>query len=224
MSTWMMIKFQDSNSPISENLIFFYDLTMMISISITIIILTMMWSIITNKMINRFLIQGHNIEIIWTIIPMMILIYLAIPSINILYLMDEMNKPLYTIKAIGHQWYWSYEYNDLNYNIKFDSYMQMYSMNKFRLLDVDNHMIIPMKTSIRLMVTSMDVIHSWAMPSLAIKIDASPGRLNQTNLFLNRPGIFYGQCSEICGMNHSFMPIVLESTSLNNFKNWLSSM
>nr|AZL93079.1 cytochrome c oxidase subunit 2 [Amblyjoppa sp. ZJUH_2016002] len=221
MSNWAMLNLQDSNSPIMENLIFFHDHAMMIIMMITMMILYIMFSLLLNKLNNKMILHNQMIEIIWTILPMLILIFLAIPSLKILYLTDEMIKPLMTIKTIGHQWYWSYEYSDFK-NIEFNSFMLNYSdKNIFRLLDVDNRLIIPFNNKIRLLISSIDVIHSWTIPSLGIKIDSIPGRINQTMMIMNRPGIFFGQCSEICGMNHSFMPISIESTSKINFINWL---
>lgn len=154
---------------------------------------------------------------------MFILIFIALPSLKILYLTDEIHFNNLTIKTIGHQWYWRYEYSDFN-NIEFDSFILPANQlipNEFRLLDVDNRCILPFNLPIRLLTTSIDVIHAWTVPSLGIKIDSTPGRLNQTILFINRPGLFFGQCSEICGINHRFIPIVIESTNLYNFKNWL---
>nr|YP_009480357.1 cytochrome c oxidase subunit II [Gasteruption parvicollarium]ALJ93740.1 cytochrome c oxidase subunit II [Gasteruption parvicollarium] len=223
MATWSMFSTQDASSPIMEQLIFFHDYSMMIIISITISISYLMIMLMKNKFYNRFMLESQMIEIIWTITPMMILIFMAIPSLMILYMTDEIKNPLLSIKSIGHQWYWSYEYSDFK-NIEFDSFMiKEHTLNNFRLLDTDNHMIIPMNLNIRLIVNSSDVIHSWTVPSLGIKIDATPGRINQILLMSNRPGLFYGQCSEICGTNHSFMPIVVESTSLKLFNKWLMS-
>nr|YP_009132999.1 cytochrome c oxidase subunit II [Graphium chironides]AKB92526.1 cytochrome c oxidase subunit II [Graphium chironides] len=219
MATWYSINLQNGNSPLMEQIIFFHDHTLVILIMITILVSYLMMSLFFNKYINRFLLEGQMIELIWTIIPAITLIFIALPSLRLLYLLDELNNPLITLKSIGHQWYWSYEYSDFN-NVEFDSYMIQYEKNSpqnFRLLDVDNRITLPMNNQIRIMVTATDVIHSWTIPSLGIKIDANPGRLNQTNLFINRPGIFFGQCSEICGANHSFMPIVVESVSINNF-------
>lgn len=182
-------------------------------------------NLFVNKFINRFLLEGQIIELIWTILPAITLIFIAIPSLRLLYLLDELNNPLITLKSIGHQWYWSYEYSDFN-NIEFDSYIiprTDISSYNFRLLDVDNRIILPTNNQIRIMVTATDVIHSWTIPALGIKIDANPGRLNQTNFFINRPGIFFGQCSEICGANHSFMPIVIESIPIKNFINWINN-
>nr|YP_009555976.1 cytochrome c oxidase subunit II [Myllocerinus aurolineatus]QBF03595.1 cytochrome c oxidase subunit II [Myllocerinus aurolineatus] len=225
MSTWKNILLQDSASPIMEQLMFFHDHTLTILIIITILVGQMLTSMLFNKLINRYLLEGQLIEMIWTILPAITLILIALPSLRLLYIMDEINNPMITIKAIGHQWYWSYEYSDYK-NIEFDSYMipsnELDLMN-FRLLDVDNRVIVPFNTQIRLIVTSADVIHSWTIPSLGVKIDGTPGRLNQTNFSVNRTGLLFGQCSEICGANHSFMPIVMESISPQYFLNWISS-
>nr|QYF07823.1 cytochrome c oxidase subunit II [Brachyponera chinensis] len=225
MNTWLL-NLQDSNSPIYDMMIFFHDFTMMIIIFITIMISYMMMSMSFNKFINRYLLQGHLIELIWTIIPMFILVFIAIPSIKILYLTDEINSTNLSIKTIGHQWYWSYEYTNF-FNVNFDSYMipsNELDLNNFRLLDTDNRCILPYNYPIRIITTSNDVIHAWTVPSLGIKMDSTPGRLNQSMMFMYRPGIFYGQCSEICGLNHSFMPIVIESTNMSLFLNWINSI
>nr|ABE47642.1 cytochrome c oxidase II [Jalmenus ictinus] len=223
MATWSNINFQNSVSPLMEQIIFFHDHSLIILIMITILVSYMMLSIFFNKFINRFLLEGQMIELIWTILPAITLIFIALPSLRLLYLLDELNNPLITIKSIGHQWYWSYEYSDFK-NIEFDSYMiQNYDNNNFRLLDVDNRIIIPMNNNIRMLITATDVIHSWTVPSIGVKVDANPGRLNQTSFFMNRPGIFFGQCSEICGANHSFMPIMIESISIKNFINWINN-
>nr|UPN66654.1 cytochrome c oxidase subunit II [Conogethes punctiferalis] len=225
MATWSNLNLQNGASPLMEQIIFFHDHTLIILIMITVLVGYLMMNLFFNKYINRFLLEGQMIELIWTILPAITLIFIALPSLKLLYLLDELNNPLITLKSIGHQWYWSYEYSDFN-NIEFDSYMTpMNEMNNnnFRLLDVDNRIILPMNNQIRIMVTATDVIHSWTIPSLGVKVDANPGRLNQTNFFINRPGIFYGQCSEICGTNHSFMPIVIESVSIKNFINWINN-
>nr|YP_009743955.1 cytochrome c oxidase subunit II [Protambulyx strigilis]QIE12730.1 cytochrome c oxidase subunit II [Protambulyx strigilis] len=225
MATWSNLNLQNGASPLMEQIIFFHDHTLIILIMITILVGYLMLNLFFNKYINRFLLEGQLIEMIWTILPAITLIFIALPSLRLLYLLDELNNPLITLKSIGHQWYWSYEYSDFH-NIEFDSYMipsNEMTKNSFRLLDVDNRIILPMNNQIRIMVTAADVIHSWTIPSLGVKVDANPGRLNQTNFFINRPGIFYGQCSEICGANHSFMPIVIESISIKNFINWINN-
>nr|YP_010035481.1 cytochrome c oxidase subunit II [Melanotus cribricollis]QQQ88069.1 cytochrome c oxidase subunit II [Melanotus cribricollis] len=225
MATWLNVNVQDSASPLMEQLTFFHDHAMMILLMITLIVSYIMAMLFTNKFINRFLLEGQTIELVWTVAPAVTLIFIALPSLRLLYLLDEINNPLISIKSIGHQWYWSYELSDFK-TIEFDSYMipqgEMKNFN-FRLLDVDNRLPLPFKSQIRMMVSSTDVIHSWTIPSAGVKIDANPGRLNQTTFFLNRPGIFFGQCSEICGTNHSFMPIVLESISPQSFINWVKS-
>jgi cytochrome c oxidase subunit 2 len=144
--------------------------------------------------------------------------------------MDEIVDPSITLKAIGHQWYWTYELSDYSENdensIVFDSYMvpeDDLTLGQLRLLEVDNRVVLPIQTHVRVLVTAADVLHSWAVPSLGVKCDAVPGRLNQTSIFLQRPGVFYGQCSEICGVNHGFMPIVVEGVSLDEYITWLSN-
>nr|AJF94298.1 cytochrome c oxidase subunit II [Corizus sp. 'albomarginatus'] len=225
MATWGHISLQDANSPLMEQLIFFHDHTLMILLMITILVAYTMMSLMNNSLINRYLLEGQTIEFIWTLMPALTLIFIALPSLHLLYLIDEINNPLLTLKTIGHQWYWSYEYSDFN-NVEFDSYMKPSNDlmdNEFRLLDVDNRVILPMNTQIRVLVTAADVLHSWAMPALGIKIDATPGRLNQGCFKISRPGLLYGQCSEICGANHSFMPIVIESVPTTNFIKWLNA-
>nr|ABB02006.1 cytochrome oxidase subunit II [Maoricicada lindsayi] len=223
MSNWSYINMQDAVSPLMEQLMFFHDHVLIILIMITIIVAYMMLMLMFNEIINRLLLEGQLIEFIWTLLPAMTLIFIALPSLRLLYMLDEINNPLLTLKIIGHQWYWSYEYSDF-FDVEFDSYMKsMNDMSKdeFRLLDVDNRVILPFNSQIRLLISSFDVIHSWAMPSMSLKVDAVPGRLNQMAMLISRPGISYGQCSEICGANHSFMPIVIESISMKMFIDWL---
>ena len=177
-------------------------------------------------------VHAPTLEIIWTLIPAFILILIAIPSFSLLYTMDEVIDPLLTVKVVGHQWYWSYEFvNPVDYleavnehedvsivtNVNFDSYMLSDDdliEGHLRLLEVDNRLFLPIEINIRLLITSGDVLHSWAVPSLGVKLDACPGRMNQTTLFIKRPSVFYGQCSELCGINHGFMPIVVEGVDL----------
>nr|ALO77566.1 cytochrome c oxidase subunit 2 [Lamiinae sp. GENSP02] len=226
MATWKTLLLQDSASPLMEQLSFFHDHTLLILVIITVLVGQLMLTLIFNKFSHRFLLEGQLIEIIWTILPAITLIFIAMPSLRLIYILDEINNPLISIKTIGHQWYWSYEYSDFQ-NIEFDSFMiPMNSMNQFnfRLLDVDNRIIIPLESQIRMLVTATDVIHSWTIPSLGVKIDATPGRLNQISFSINRTGLFFGQCSEICGANHSFMPIVIESITPNYFLKWISKL
>nr|UGS80505.1 cytochrome c oxidase subunit II [Polypsocus corruptus] len=226
MATWSNLNLQESASPMMEQLNFFHDHSIMILLIITSSISYLMISMMKNKIINRFLLENQFIELIWTIIPGLILIFIALPSLRILYLLDETISPALTIKTIGHQWYWSYEYSDF-LNIEFDSYMvpsQEIEPNSFRLLEVNNRLIIPTNTQMRILITAADVLHSWALPALGVKVDANPGRINQTSFMIKYPGLFFGQCSEICGSVHSFMPIVIESTYKNNFINWLNKI
>nr|UDF83719.1 cytochrome c oxidase subunit 2 [Vermiophis taishanensis] len=226
MPTWANLGLQDSASPLMEQLIFFHDHTLLILIMITVLVGYIMLMLFFNMFTNRQLLHGQTIEIIWTILPAIILFFIAFPSLRLLYLLDEINEPIITLKTIGHQWYWSYEYSDF-LDLEFDSYMipsNEMSLDGIRLLDVDNRIILPMNSQIRILVTAADVIHSWTIPALGVKVDGAPGRLNQTNFSINRPGLFFGQCSEICGANHSFMPIVIESIPSQNFIKWIHSM
>jgi len=164
-------------------------------------------------------VECQPLELFWTCSPALILIFVGLPSIRLLYLTDEVIKPIITVKTIGHQWYWSYEYSDFK-NIEFDSYI-LPNDSIFRLLDVDNRTIVPMLSQIRILISAADVLHSWAVPSLGVKVDAVPGRLNQVNFLINRPGLSFGQCSEICGANHRFIPICIESIPIKEFIKWL---
>nr|YP_009642861.1 cytochrome c oxidase subunit II [Reticulitermes leptomandibularis]QCP70899.1 cytochrome c oxidase subunit II [Reticulitermes leptomandibularis] len=226
MTTWLNMSLQDGASPIMEQLIFFHDHTLMIMLMIITTVMYMMTTLLWNKHTSRFMLEGQLIETTWTIAPAIILVFIAMPSLRLLYLMDEIHNPAMTLKAVGHQWYWSYEYSDFT-KLEFDSYMIPQEENQastFRLLDTDNRIVLPMNSPIRLVVTAADVLHSWTIPSLGVKTDATPGRLNQTSFSINHPGILYGQCSEICGANHSFMLITIESVSANHFINWVSSL
>uniref|UniRef100_A0A1S5VSB8 Cytochrome c oxidase subunit 2 n=4 Tax=Nasutitermitinae TaxID=62941 RepID=A0A1S5VSB8_9NEOP len=226
MATWLKLTLQDSASPVMEQLIFFHDHALMIMLMIITAVFYTMIMIIQNKQTSRFMLEGQMVETLWTIAPAIILVFIAIPSLRLLYLMDEIHNPVMTLKTVGHQWYWSYEYSDFT-KLEFDSYMVQQEdqpINAFRLLDTDNRVVLPMNSPIRIIVTAADVLHSWTVPSLGVKTDATPGRLNQMSFSINRPGLLYGQCSEICGANHSFMPIVIESVSTNQFINWVSKM
>lgn len=175
-------------------------------------------------LITKNVTHGVILEIVWTLIPVVILIGIAIPSFALLYSIDEIIDPSLTLKITGHQWYWSYEYTDYeNEKIMFDSYMipeNELVIGERRLLEVDRKVWLPVNTYIRLLITAVDVLHAWAIPAFGIKMDAIPGRLNQVSLFIKREGIFYGQCSELCGVNHGFMPIAVKSVSLDIFEIW----
>jgi cytochrome c oxidase subunit 1 len=167
------------------------------------------------------------LEKVWTYIPTVILVLIAAPSFSLLYSIDALVEPKISIKVIGHQWYWSYETTDMvsSKDVDFDSYMvaeDELSIGSLRLLEVDNRLTLPIRTNIRLIITAVDVLHSWTIPSFGLKMDAVPGRLNQVSLYINRPGAYYGQCSELCGINHSFMPIVVEAVTVEEYLNWIS--
>jgi len=228
------IYFQDSATPQMEGLVELHDNIMyylvIILFSVGWILVSIIRNYINTKALisHKYLNHGTLIELIWTITPAIILILIAFPSFKLLYLMDEVSDPSMSVLAEGHQWYWSYQYPDfLDSNdefIEFDSYIVPESdldEGTLRLLEVDNRVIIPELTHVRFIITSGDVIHSFACNSLGIKADAYPGRLNQASVFVNREGVFYGQCSEICGILHSSMPIVIESVSLEKFLTWL---
>nr|QIT06472.1 cytochrome c oxidase subunit 2 [Novacerus sp. FZ-2019] len=226
MATWSALGFQNASSPLMEQLIFFHDHSMTILILMITIVGFNLTSTYYNTSIDQNMLESQPLELFWTIIPSFILIFIGLPSIRLLYMLDEVYSPSITIKTMGHQWYWSYEYSDF-LNIEFDSYMipeQEMTKMSFRLLEVDNRTTIPMNSQIRTLISAADVLHSWAVPSLGIKADAVPGRLNQVNFYCNRPGLFFGQCSEICGANHSFMPIVIESVNTNSFILWIKYM
>lgn len=219
--------FQD---PASEWMYGIIELHDKIIFYLIIILITVFWfffSSLTQKDHLRYLHHGSLIELIWTITPAIILWAIGIPSLVLLYLMDEILDAEITIKAIGNQWYWSYEYTDYtDIDINYDSFLvneDDLELGDLRLLTVDNYLILPVNTSIRLLVTSNDVIHSFALPSLAIKCDAIPGRLNSAGLIFTRPSTFYGQCSELCGILHGFMPIGIHAVNLNSYINFLSS-
>ena len=225
MATWGYLGLQDSASPLIEQLIFFHDHAIVVIILIVRFVAYIIRTLFFNKYINRFLLENQNIEIVWTILPAVILIFIALPSLRLLYLLDEVNNPRITVKTIGHQWYWRYEYSDF-LQVEFDSYIiptNEIETSGFRLLDVDNRTVLPINTQIRVLIRAADVIHSWTVPALGVKADAIPGRLNQVRFLIRRPGLFYGQCSEICGANHRFIPIVVESVSVDSFLNWISS-
>ena len=231
---WQMT-FQDPATPIMQGII---DLHHDICFFMLVILVFVLWML--SRTLYHFsehknptpekIIHGTSIEIAWTVMPSLVLVAIAIPSFALLYSMDELVDPAVTIKAIGHQWYWSYEYSDYNssdeQSIAFDSYMvpdDELEPTQLRLLEVDNRVVVPLNTHLRFIITSADVLHSWAVPSLGIKCDAVPGRLNQVPCFIKREGLFYGQCSELCGANHGFMPIVVESVSLDSYIGWVSN-
>jgi len=233
---WQML-FQDPATPLMEGIVDFHHDIMFIIIFIVIAVYYMLSVILVNytktsENNSKVVIRGSHhtvLEIVWTIIPSVILLGIAIPSFALLYSIDELISPSVTLKVVGHQWYWTYEYSDysIDYNhINLESYMigeEDLKPGYFRLLETTARVVLPTKVHIRVLVTSADVLHCWAIPSLGVKTDACPGRLNQLALFIKREGIYYGQCSEICGVNHGFMPIVIEAVSLTKYSQWFSN-
>lgn len=235
-SPWQ-IGFQDGAAPGFEGITDLHDSIFFHLIVISIFVFWVLSSVIFNfsfknsPIVYKYSNHGTIIELIWTITPAFVLIAIAFPSFKLLYMLDEVVTPAMTIKVVGHQWYWSYEYSDFisesGDSIEFDSYMVPDSdleLGQLRLLEVDNRVVVPVNTHIRFIVTSTDVIHDFAVPALGLKIDAVPGRLNQTSFISLRPGVFRGQCSEICGVYHAFMPIVVEALPKNEFILWLESV
>ncbi len=228
---------QDMASSLGEEIVFFHDKLLFYMILIGVSTFWIIGQICINfndekrAISHKYLTHGTVIEVIWTITPALILVTIAFPSFKLLYLMDEVIDPAITIKAIGHQWYWSYEYSDYcgsdEESLSFDSYMlptEDLENGDLRLLEVDNRIVLPTNTHVRVIVTAADVIHSWALPSLGIKVDAVPGRLNAVSFLVKRHGIYYGQCSEICGAQHGFMPIVVQAVDLLTYTDWINSI
>ena len=201
----------------------------MVLIFIITFVIVIIVTIVYNSFINKTLLERQIIECVWTIVPAVILVQIAMPSLLLLYMLDDSVDSSLTIKALGHQWYWRYEYTDFwrtgfGEEVYFDAYMipeTDIDVRNFRLLDVDNRTVVPFNTHIRVLISSADVLHSWTVPSLGVKADAVPGRLNQVKFIAQRPGLYFGQCSEICGANHRFMPIVIEVVNTNDFLNWV---
>lgn len=225
MATWAQLGLQDAASPVILQLIQFHDHAIVILTIILTFVSYSIFALLKNTFTARFILDAQTVEIIWTLLPAVILLFLAIPSLRLLYIIDEVNSPAVTIKAIGHQWYWSYEYSDFE-TLSFDSYIvptEDLTPGQFRLLEVDNRIVVPINTEIRVLITATDVLHAWTVPRLGVKADAIPGRLNQVGFSSIRPGVFFGQCSEICGANHSFMPIAVEVINWERFCNWIKN-
>lgn len=214
MIFWGIYSLQDALSVTIEQIIYFHDyLIIVITIILSIVgyfIIFVLWI----KTYSSRIVADHLVERLWTVLPIIVLIFLVYPSIYLLYLIDERSVEfLCTLKVIGHQWYWRYKIDGV-FNLEIDSYIE--TDRVVRLLDVDNRVVIPRQENIRALITSADVLHSWALPSLGLKIDAIPGRLNQFVFIVILNSIIHGQCREICGVNHSFIPIVLEAVRLKD--------
>lgn len=219
---------QDPASPIAEGMMSFHNhlVAFIIGIAFFVFFILSRCIFLFNEQTNPKaikLLHNSTLEIIWTLIPAILLIFIAIPSFALLYSMDELIDPIQTIKVIGHQWYWSYEMliGKPFKQMSFDSYLipeEDLPLGFFRNLEVDNRLVLPTYFKLRILITAMDVLHSWAVPSLGVKADATPGKLLQVPLVIKRSSIFYGQCSEICGVNHAFMPIVV--VAIHPLEHW----
>nr|YP_010455079.1 cytochrome c oxidase subunit 2 [Vischeria punctata]AML60713.1 cytochrome c oxidase subunit 2 [Vischeria sp. CAUP Q 202]UUA03915.1 cytochrome c oxidase subunit 2 [Vischeria punctata] len=276
------IGFQDPATPVMEGIIDFHNHLMIFIVPIMIFVMWLLYKSLkyyaqnntapSSIFYDQYFSHSTLLEVVWTILPAFVLMAIAVPSFALLYSMEESVQPSLTLKVVGHQWYWSYEYpeihvfdevnssnfkltepyfseifypttmkkfyfatkypDNLAYNgalansLNFDSYMiaeEDLTKGSLRLLEVDRRVVLPEKTHIRILVSAADVLHSWAIPSFGLKIDACPGRLNQSSLFIKRAGLYFGQCSEICGVNHGFMPIVVKVVDRYDFQAWIES-
>jgi cytochrome c oxidase subunit 2 len=223
---WQM-NFQPAASPVAERFHEFHNFLLVLITLITIFVLGLMAYVAVRFRASRNPTPSrttHNttIEVLWTVIPVVILVVMAVPSFKLLYYVDRAHDAEMTVKVTGHQWYWSYEYPD-NGNFTFDSnHVQDADLKsgQIRLLSVDNHIVLPVDTTVRVLITSGDVMHSWFVPPVGVQMYAVPGRLNETWVKVEREGTFYGQCNQICGINHGFMPIEIEAVSKDKFKQW----
>lgn len=215
-------------TPVKDRLSAFHDELLVIIFLITIFVLGLLLYVILRFNHRRNPVPtrtSHNtvIEMLWTVVPVLILVIIAIPSFKLMYYMDRVPNPDMTIKVTGHQWYWSYEYPDqgdlaFNSNLVPDADLKP---GQKRLLDVDNPLVVPVETTIRVLVTGTDVIHSWFVPSFGVQEYAIVGRLNESWMKIEHDGVYYGQCNQICGINHAFMPIKVEAVSKDDFQRWL---
>lgn len=214
MIFWGIYSLQDALSVTIEQILYFHDYLNIVIIIIICVVGYFLAFVLFTKTYSSRIVADHLVESVWTVLPIIVLVFLVYPSIYLLYLIDEGRVEfLCTLKVIGHQWYWRYKIDGL-FNLEIDSYID--ADRAVRLLDVDNRVVIPAQEHIRALITSRDVLHSWALPSLGVKMDAVPGRLNQFVFMVMLNSVIHGQCSEICGVNHSFIPIVLEAVSLSD--------
>ena len=222
--------FQAPASPVMVSIKEFHDLLLVIITCIAVFVMILMLYVLVRFNAKRNPVPArttHNtmIEVLWTAVPVMILVIIAIPSFKLLYYMDRTAEPDMTLKVIGHQWYWSYEYPDHG-NFTFDANMTFaedLEDKSLRMMATDNNVVLPVGKKIRLLLTADDVLHAWGVPALGVKLDTVPGRLNETWVEVDRPGMYYGFCSELCGVNHSYMPIAIKAVSEDEFNAWVET-
>lgn len=226
MPFWGQLSLQEGTTVIMELINYFHDYMMVILTIIMVFVTYVFVSIMLAGRVDKYTMDSHVLETVWTVVPIVILLFMAFPSLYLLYLIEDISNPSVTVKVIGHQWYWEYQYSNSWLNHGFDSYMVHDKERSplFYSLDVDNRLVLPSLSTILFLITSADVIHSWTVPTLGIKADAIPGRLNYLSTVVPFSGVYYGQCREICGSNHRFMPIVLEVIPVSNFLNYAASL
>lgn len=225
MIKWLPLTFQNITTPSSHLVDWLHDYILVFLVFILVFVGGVLLSLVSNVLIRAKIFEASLLEFVWTVFPGAVLVLIGIPSLSILYSGENLNLSDMSVKVTGHQWYWSYDYRDFS-TVEFDSYLKPLedlAQGEPRLLETDNHLVIPLGTSARFLISSSDVLHSWALPGLALKADANPGRINILFSNLLTCGLFYGQCSEICGANHSFIPICLEIAPITSFNIWLNS-
>lgn len=231
MPFWGQLNLQEGSTTSIELLNYFHDYIIVFLVLILSFVTYIFIYVSFSPYLDKYTMDSHVLETVWTVVPMFILVFIAFPSLYLLYLIEEISSPSLSVKVIGHQWYWEYQYYNSWLDYSFDSYIIQtssdFTLNSFPIyhnLDVDNRLVLPTFSNILFLSTSSDVIHSWAVPSLGLKMDTIPGRLNYLTTMVYNSGVFYGQCSEICGSNHSFMPIVLEFVPISTFISFISSI
>lgn len=226
MIVWGQLNLQEGIRVTIELLNYFHDYMIVILILIMTFVTYMFGYVSVRPHIDKYTVDSHVLETVWTVVPMFILLFMAFPSLYLLYLIEEVSKPSLSVKVVGHQWYWEYQYSNSWFNHSFDSYIvqELRDAPLFYNLDVDNRLVLPTLANILFLITSADVLHSWTVPTLGIKVDACPGRLNYLTAKTIYSGVYYGQCREICGSNHSFMPIVLEFVPMRNYLSYIRTL
>jgi len=226
MLSWGQLNFNEGVSVIIELLNYFHDFMIVVIILIITFVTYILFYVTFNPYTDKYTMDSHFLETVWTVIPIFILLIIAFPSLYLLYLIEDISKPSLTVKVVGHQWYWEYQYSNSWFNYSFDSYIvyENIEIPLFYNLDVDNRLVLPTISRILFLVTSADVIHSWTVPTLGIKVDAIPGRLNYLTTRTLYSGVYYGQCREICGSNHSFIPIVVEFVPIESYLSYITTL